>query len=162
MAKKQKKGLSKMEQIKIGCMFLLLFRTVYTDTQYGKIENPVIGIGYVLAFLLAYCEGGILETVTSIKASLMMILILFILFILKGLGGGDIKLFSVIAAFYPEIGFQVVVLSYVVAGIFIFIRSIYRVITQQIGYPKGETIHFSFPIAAAFCFVFIQSYFFQG
>ena len=147
-----------MVWVKTGFLILIMARVIYTDTKYGKIENWVIGAGYGMAFLLAYKHGGLIETGESVKAAFIMICMLFFLFVIKGLGAGDIKLFSVIAAFFPEMGFKTVIFSFLIGTLFIGIRAIYRVVTKQIIYIKGETIHFSLPIAVALGFEIVGSH----
>ncbi len=130
-----------------GILGGFLIRAMYTDWKEGKIENRMIVCGYGTALLFAFADGGFAGCIESIKGACIMIIALYFLFILKGLGAGDIKLLSVISAFYPKHGFSIVIHSFIIAGIFIICRMIYRRIRNKPVYIKNETLHFSIPIA---------------
>lgn len=138
-----------MIAVKIFIVAFLLCRVIVTDVREGKIENRIILMGYVLAFALAYIKEGIPGILVSTKAAGFMILSLFFLFLLKGLGAGDIKLLSVIAAFFPKNGFHIAVLAFFAGALFAVIRMVYRGIRKEPVYIKKETLHFSIPIAFA-------------
>lgn len=138
-----------MMAVKIFGVAFLLYRVIVTDIRQGKIENRVILMGYVLALALAYIQEGIPGVLISIKAAGLIILSLFLLFLLKGLGAGDIKLLSVMAAFFPNNGFHIAVLSFFSGALFAVIRMVYRGTRKKAVYIKRETLHFSIPIAFA-------------
>lgn len=128
---------------------LLLLRVTYTDIKEDKIENQVILMGFVFALILAYLQQNIQGLLICGRAAGVMLVMLFPLFLLKGLGAGDIKLISLLAAFFPEKGFGILLMSFLVAGIFVIIRMIYRGFKKEKIFMKKETLHFSIPIAFA-------------
>lgn len=134
---------------KLVLPLLLLCRTVYTDMKESKIENWVILIGFVSALVLAYWQWNMQGILICSRAAGVTLLILFPLFLLKGLGAGDIKLLSLLAAFFPEKGFEIIWMSFIVAGVFVILRIIYRSVKKEKIFIKNETLHFSIPIAFA-------------
>lgn len=136
-----------MDLSELAFLALVLIRATYTDWNTGKIENRLIVSGYITALLLAFVENGITGCLESLIGAGGMIIALYFLFVLKGLGAGDIKLLSVIAAFFPDNGISIVVNSFFIAGIFIVCRMVWRKLRKQPVYFKKETLHFSVPIA---------------
>lgn len=146
----QKKQRGKDMIIKIMVVILLLTIAVFTDLKRNKIDNRLILIGYGLAFLFSYREGGWSFCIDSLKYAVLIVVLLIGLFVLKGIGGGDIKLLSLIAAFFPKIAISVMLTSFLAGGIIIFCFMLYRGIRGKMIYKRGEIIHFSIPIAMAF------------
>ena len=138
-----------MLMVKTILLFPLLYRVIDTDVKEDKIENPVILCGFFSAFLTAYLEKGFSGVLTSGLAAGMLLLFFLPLFVFKGLGVGDIKLLSVIAAFFPKERFVIVVLSFFTGAIIVMLRMIYRIIRKEPIYIKKETMHFSIPIVIA-------------
>lgn len=104
--------------IKLGIVAILLFRAVYTDVKRGQIENRLIVTGLVLGFICTIVTGGLSGLLDSVKMVCTITAALFFLFVIKGLGAGDIKLLAVLAAFFPKVIFSIVIASFFVgAGI---------------------------------------------
>nr|WP_204618560.1 A24 family peptidase [Desulforadius tongensis] len=72
---------------------------LYTDIRYKKIYNIVLLPALVLALAGNLYLGGFDGGFTSIKGFLLGMGLLFIPFILGGMGAGDVKLLGVIGAF---------------------------------------------------------------
>lgn len=141
--------------IREGIIVVILIRAVYTDVIYGKIENRLIAIGYGLAFVLAYLRGGGKEILQCGKMSIIVLAALFFLYVIKGLGAGDIKLLSMLAAFTPTQIMNVVILSFFLGATIAIANMVGRWICKEPFYIPGETIKFSIPImiSTIFCTV---------
>lgn len=89
------------------------------DLKSYKISNLLIIFGLILGFIINYCEQGWTSISLWFFGMLLPILLLFPLFLMKALGAGDIKLFSVVGCFcgavfvYHSIG-----VAFVIAAVF--------------------------------------------
>lgn len=126
---------------------VLLARAVYTDIKNGKIENKVILAGMVSGALLAYVNEGMKGVLNSLKTAGIILAVLFIFFIIKGLGAGDIKLFCVLAIFFPKEAAVIVMASFFIGGIFAVGKMLIRWLRKENAYLRRETMNFSIPIA---------------
>ncbi len=82
------------------CLVCLLILAVIMDFKSYRISNHLIIFGLILGFLFNFFEYGWTSISLWFSGVLLPILILFPLFLIKALGAGDIKLFSVIGCFY--------------------------------------------------------------
>lgn len=134
----------------------LLVVAVYTDIKKGKIYNMIMVSGFIAAYGLIYLEGGSKRCLEAFQHSGVLFLVLFLLFLIKGIGGGDVKLMVLLTVLFPENGFSMCVTSFLISGLFIIIRMGYRKLKKEIVYKRGETIRFSIAIAIAFAVQVIQ------
>lgn len=104
--------------IKMGLVSALFMRAIYTDLKNQKIENKLIGIGLVMGLGCSYISGGKWGLMESIKMVCIIIIALFFLFVIKGLGAGDIKLLGVISAFFPGEIVTIIVLAFFAGAVF--------------------------------------------
>ena len=132
-----------------------LIRAVYTDRKRGKIENKLLLLSYVFGIILNVISGDLSLIAYGFKMSLVIFLLLFPLYLIKGLGAGDIKLLCVIAMYYPDKITKVTIASFVIGAVYIIFRMIIRVFQKGKVYEKGDTIHFSIPIMVGFCLILI-------
>lgn len=139
-------------------MLPVLFRTVYTDLRRGKIENKVVLPAMLIGLIIDYVAGGWNAVFAGVKMGLLITALLYILFIVGGLGAGDIKLLAVIGVLFPDEIISVTVLAFILAGIWSVGMIIIRMIRREKMMLKGETIHFSIPIWVAFITVMILNY----
>lgn len=126
---------------------LILIRAVYTDRKEGRIENRVILMGLFLGLSLSFADGGLLSLFESIKMAGITLLALFFLYVIKGLGAGDIKLFCVLATFFPEEIILVVIVSFFAGGILAVGKMLWRWLKKDQIFIRHETMNFSLPIA---------------
>lgn len=133
----------------------VLLRCLYTDMKKGKIENKVILIATLLGIMLNYVTGGFDAVVEGVKMAGIIIALLYALFLIKGLGAGDIKLLSLIGLLFPKHAFMITALSFILAAALALIRIIIRLLKKEKALVRGETIHFSIPIALACILVVI-------
>ena len=134
--------------IKIGIITILLSRAVYTDLKKGQIENRLIVAGLIIGFSCAGFDGGLPEILNSAKMVCIITAALFFLFIIKGLGAGDIKLFAVLASFFPKSIVSIVVVSFFMGAGIALGRMAVRAVKHIPVYRKHEVLNFSIPIAA--------------
>ena len=146
--------------VKLALVSILLARAVYTDIKKGRIENLLTGIGILLGLVCSVAEAGISGLLISVKMAVFIIAALFFLFVMRGLGAGDIKLLAALAAFFPkEIVVIVITAFFVAAGISVG-RMILRMLRRQAVYKRREQINFSIPIAIATGMVELHSFFY--
>jgi len=139
----------KMEWLRIVLVLMILTRAIYTDIKKGIIENRCMVYGLISAGLYTALYKGGTGLLQSIKMSVVMLVVLFALFVLKGLGAGDIKLFCVLAAFYQRDAIGIVVVSFLVAAGLAIVKMLIRIVRGEQFYLKGETMNFSIPIGIA-------------
>jgi len=112
------------------------------DLKSFRIPNKLIHFGYLAAFLLqiGLCEGTMLQRwIHFIAGALCPILLLWVGWIAKGIGAGDIKLLSVLGAVLgPEEIFVCSIAALIVGG----------VIGVAAKVRKRKKIHFSIAILA--------------
>lgn len=152
-------------------IFILLLTATIQDITTGKISNKIILVGILMGVLLNCISGKENGIVVAIAGMIVPVAILFWLFLIKGLGAGDIKLFSVIGSFVgPKLIVILMILSLCIGAvlglikmvhngyIFVCIRSaLYYVadsIKEQSLGPcirtKSNTIHFTIPILISY------------
>lgn len=125
---------------------VLLMIAVYTDVKERKIKNKLIAAGIIFGLLTAWGNGGMRGLLDSVKAAGIMLAVLFFLFIIKGIGAGDIKLFCVLAIFFPGRAVSIVAASFFTAGVLAMGKMFLRWIRNETAFIKHETMNFSIPI----------------
>lgn len=135
-----------MAGIRYGIVFLLLVRGMYTDVKENRIENRLILAGIFCGLILAWMDKGITGLAESVRAAGIMFAALFFLFVIKGLGAGDIKLFCMLAVFFPRDAVSVLVGSFFAAALLALGKMAVRGIRKQKIYIRKETLPFSIPI----------------
>ncbi|MCM1180267.1 MAG: prepilin peptidase [Clostridium sp.] len=125
---------------------LLLCRAVYTDVRSQKIENRLIACGLVCGIVLAAIRDGPKGVWHSISMVGIVFAALIILFVIKGLGAGDIKLFCMLAAFFPSDILKIVIVSFFAGGGIAIVKILWRFIRKQALHVRHETMNFSVPV----------------
>lgn len=138
-----------MDWIKWLAVTAILIRAVYTDKKEGKIENRIILMGFVFGLFVSFADGGIQSLLESIKMAGITLLALFFLFVMKGLGAGDIKLFCVLATFFPKQIIPIVMLSFFAGAVLAVGKIFGRWLRKEKVFIRHETMNFSLPIALA-------------
>lgn len=83
----------------IVVLFIFLLIAVYSDGRYGKIYNRHILVGIALGIGFRYYESGPPGILSGLCSMVIPIILLFPLFRIGTLGGGDIKLLAAAAVF---------------------------------------------------------------
>ena len=125
----------------LSILYCLTAGSAITDILKNKIFNKWLLVGGIAGMIsrFACMEAGRSLTEIIIKAALITIILLPI-YLVKGIGGGDLKLFTVISIFLPMGEMIGCLLSSFVIGAFIGIIKI--IITGK----SKQTIHFAVPI----------------
>jgi prepilin peptidase CpaA len=101
--------------IKISEVLILLLFAVYFDREYFKIKNEIVLAGLVAGVLTNLLNEGVKGILDSMLGIVLPIILLFILFALKMLGAGDLKLFAAVGAIT---GFKFILYSMAVSMLF--------------------------------------------
>lgn len=147
-----------MEWIGLSAAAVLLARAVYTDIREGKIENRVIVTGLLSGLLLACLNGGVKGFLDSAKMAGVTLAVLLILFLIKGLGAGDVKLFCMLAVFFPGEVISIIVVSFLAGGVMAVQKMCFRYLQKEKVYVRHETMNFSIPIAVGTGIVIMMKY----
>lgn len=129
-----------MEHIEDSYIMVLavLFPAVCWDLRTGKIPNWLIAIGLCLGIVYQVIGRGPEAAVYILLDVFWPIALLYILFYIRAIGAGDIKLFSVISAFLPPgLMIKVIIVSFFVgAGI-----ACYRIIRNREVYSRTKCLY---------------------
>ena len=115
------------------------------DARNYKIPNELILLGYCAGFVLNMYEYQAMGIVFFLAKAIWPILLLYLLYLVRGLGSGDIKLFSVMATMVGAGDvIDIMIYSVMLAGVIAVIICIRerRIVKKN--------LHYSYYIAAAF------------
>lgn len=146
-----------MEWIRVVLVLLLLTRVIYTDMKSGIIENRSVWTGLMTGSIWTLCNDGMYGLLESIRMVLIILAVLWVLFLIRGLGAGDIKLLCVLAAFYPDGVVEISIIAFLVAAGLVFARILIRWVRKLPVYMRGEVINFSLPIGIATIIIMLQA-----
>jgi prepilin peptidase CpaA len=129
----------------VGALAIALVIAAYTDLRRREIDNwlnVAIGLG---APLFWYASGlNWVDLVLQVGIALMVFLVLFGLFSLGWMGGGDVKLLSALALWIHPLWFLQLLVWMSIAGgvltIIIFAEHKFRNRQQKIKIPYGVAI----------------------
>lgn len=166
--------------IKYAVLVLLLFLTVNSDMRYFRIKNLHIICGLSAGFVLNLLSDGLQGLVSSFLAAMIPIFILLLLFVMRMMGAGDIKLYSAIGSIMgPEFIIYTLGFSFLFGGVlaitimlfrgsirarlhhlalYLKILFLTRNFTPYTGFydkSDGSKFHFAPAIAAGCCLQFI-------
>lgn len=101
-------------------IFLMLFVlfAVYYDLKTFKIPNKLNAIGIITGILMNSFLLGMRGFISSLAGIVLPILMLFILFSMRVIGAGDVKLFCLTGAFLMVEVWKVIVLAFIFAACF--------------------------------------------
>jgi len=121
---------------KMTCLVCLLVLAVIRDIKSCRISNYLIVFGLIVGILFHHFENGWTSISIWGPGILIPVLFLFPLFLLKALGAGDIKLFSVIGCFYgTAFVIKSVGAAFLIAAVMSFIYLIkHRLVFQRLHY----------------------------
>ena len=80
---------------------ILLVRAVYTDVLWGRIENWVVGIGMAGGMTYLVMTKGSTGMWNAGKHVFLLGLVLYVLYWIRGLGAGDVKLLVMAGMWMP-------------------------------------------------------------
>lgn len=100
--------------IKIGTLLILLLLAALEDLRFYKVNNKIIIMGLLLGFIVNVYESGVDGLVIWFLGALTPLVLLFLLYLCRMMGAGDLKVFSFIGCF---LGVSFVLRSIVVSFI---------------------------------------------
>lgn len=93
-----------MDGIEIGAVTILIAAALWFDLRYMRIPNMLTVAGAVSAMLYFSFVSGVEGVVSAIAGLAAGLLPMLVLYLLKGIGAGDVKLFAALGAWiglYP-------------------------------------------------------------
>lgn len=141
-----------------------LMGAVYVDVKTDRVPNQYILLGYLTGIYWNFQNYGIKGIITFLVNALWPIVLLYILFCIRAVGAGDIKLISVMSTYLvPSTTIHVVVAS-VFVGAFLSILKILsrrrqrseRVFVYSTAYRSRSLIHYTICILVAFIYVCVK------
>ena len=102
--------------VKLIILLILCLTAAVMDMITLKVNNSLIITGCLTGLFYSFHENGIHSLALSLLGALIPVLLLFIPFILKLFGAGDIKLFSMIGVFLGPSDILLAILYAFLAG----------------------------------------------
>lgn len=112
-----------MMVLKLLTLFLMTSIATYTDIKENKIKNKHLLIFIIIGMILSIVSNGILGLKDSLLGIIIPFLLLFIFFVFRMLGAGDIKLFCAIGSIMG-VSFVInnIIYSFLLAGIVVILK----------------------------------------
>ena len=126
-------------------IWCLLVCACICDTKFFKVPNGLIVLGYLLGIHMNLTKYGAVGLMHFLAGAAWPIAITYLLFVIGGLGAGDIKLFSVIGSMVgtiPEMTYLMCA-SVILAAVAVLARSLFK---KRFVRTK---LHFTYYITAA-------------
>ena len=124
---------------------------VYTDLTQTRISNRLIICGLLLGFPYRIATEGSMGVLFFFVNVSIPVILLNLLFQMRALGAGDIKLFSMLGAYLStEQLLQMMAAAFVIGAVFGILKIVYQFIFMQTEIGKLTQIHFSPAILIAY------------
>ncbi len=135
-------------------LLVIFVSAVVTDFRERRISNRLMALGLVIGLILRILgEGGIGIVHFLVNISIPVIL-LFLLFQLRALGAGDIKLFSVVGGFLElRQLFAVMIVAFIAASVIGLGKLLYHRLSAKKKDGNRTLIHFSLAILIGYVVV---------
>ena len=95
-------------------LLMILIAAVYTDYSQNRIPNWIIVFGLISGCFISYIYGGIGMLLEGLLGMVLPIVLLYPVFVIGGMGAGDLKLFAVVGSY---LGIKGITISFVSAFI---------------------------------------------
>lgn len=82
------------------CTLLLLLTAAVTDIRSCRISNRLICLGLMSGLIFQIWESGMGGSIIFVLQVFFPVVVLYLLFLMRALGAGDIKLFSVVGGIW--------------------------------------------------------------
>jgi len=142
--------------LSVANLMLLVFLScaVYTDMTQTRISNRLIVFGLILGFIFRLWLEGLIGVFFFVVNIFIPVILLFLLFQMRALGAGDIKLFSMLGAFIStEQLLKLMVLAFCVGALMGICIIGYQFIFRKYELGKLTQVHFSPAILMAYILV---------
>lgn len=127
---------------------------VYTDMTQTRISNRLIVLGLMIGFFVRLWSDGLMGVFVCVVNIFIPVIFLYLLFQMRALGAGDIKLFSMLGAFISTKQLlKVMVLAFCVGALLGICKIIYQFVFLKCEIGKLTQIHFSPAILIAYILV---------
>lgn len=131
-----------------------LICAVYTDMTQTRISNRLIVLGLLLGVVFRIFTKGSIGVFCYLVNISIPVILLYLLFQMRALGAGDIKLFSMLGAFLStEQLLQMMLLAFVICAVLGILKIGYQFIVLQKELGKLTQIHFSPAILIAYIII---------
>ncbi len=135
-------------RIHIGCIAALTVAAIWTDLRYRRIPNWLTVTGAVSAILFHTATSGWAGATFSLGGFAVGFGVLFVLWIIGGGGGGDVKLMGAIGAWMgPTSTFVIFLLSTVFALICIAAIMVWRFLSPKLAARNEPLLKQTIPYA---------------
>ena len=95
-------------------LLMILIAAVYTDYRQNRIPNWIIVFGLISGCFISYIYGGVGMLLEGLLGMVLPIVLLYPVFVIGGMGAGDLKLFAVVGSY---LGIKGITISFVSAFI---------------------------------------------
>ena len=132
----------------------LLSYAVYIDIRQTRISNRLIVSGLIMGFIFRLYSEGLMGVLFYVINILIPVIFLHLLFQMRALGAGDIKLFSMLGAFISiEQLLELMVLAFFAGALLGICKIMYQFVGLKYELGKLTRIHFSPAILIAYILV---------
>lgn len=123
-------------------MGFLLLTAAVCDGKKGKIPNGLIVAGWLFSLAMRFWQEGIMGACSNVAATAAILAIGFLLFRIRAMGAGDVKLWSVLGGMYGLLYFfDVFAVTLCLAGIWSFIKLVkHRMLAERFCYVWSYVI----------------------
>jgi len=130
---------------------VFLIYAVYTDMTTTRISNRLIVSGLMIGFVFRIMTEGITGVFFFVVNILIPVILLNLLFQMRALGAGDIKLFSMLGAYISTKQLlKLMVLAFCVGALMGICKILYQFVFLKYELGKLTQIHFSPAILIAY------------
>ena len=142
---------------------------VVQDLRDWRIPNWLIAVGLMQGMIISAWMRGVSQgLLVSISGCVIPVLVLYVLFLMRALGAGDIKLFAVAGTFVGTDVVRVMIYSFLAGGVislFFLLKEFLLSITNRKGLPEEKfersvmkaRVHFSVAImCGVMCYAVIR------
>ena len=134
---------------------VFLAQAVYTDMTQTRISNRLIIMGLIVGFCFRVITEGSIGIIIFVVNVFIPVIFLFLLFQMRALGAGDIKLFSMLGAFISTKQLiRLMVAAFFVGALLGICKILYQFIFLKYEIGKLTKIHFSPAILIAYILLF--------
>ncbi len=124
------------------------------DLKEGRVPNSLILICYLLGLFYQLSVRGAIGILYFLGDAIWPILLLYPVFLIRGLGAGDVKLFSGLSTFLrPGLTIQVIIGSMFCGALYSIVRNLGR--RSMKGWSEGS-LSFAMCIASAYLCVIMR------
>lgn len=131
-----------------------LLCAVYTDMTQTRVSNRLIMLGLIIGFIFRLWSEGLMGVFFYVVNIFIPVIFLYLLFQMRALGAGDIKLFSMLGAFISvEQLLKLMMAAFCVGAILGICKILYQFVFLKCELGKLTQIHFSPAILIAYILV---------